>query len=138
MDTAASTERAKDMAMTSTTMAAAAVLVAFGAISTASTAAPVRTFLTVEISKCSEGYVWREANASDRVCVRPQRRALAASENATAADRVDPSGAHGPNSCRNGFVWRAAFPGDVVCVTPARRSQVAQENADGPSHRQSH
>ena len=65
----------------------------------------------------------------------PDRRQLAADENAIAGSRYDPAGAYGPNSCVMGFVWREAYVGDVVCVTPDRRTQVAQENAEGPSHR---
>ena len=60
---------------------------------------------------------------------------MAAHENATAGQRVDPFGAYGPNSCKAGFVWREAYSGDVVCVTPARRAQVKQENLAGPSHK---
>lgn len=84
---------------------------------------------------CKQGFVWRDAIPGDHVCVIPQRRAIAANENATAGLRVDPNGAYGPNSCKQGFVWREAYQGDVVCVTAARRTQVHQENIDGPSHR---
>lgn len=84
---------------------------------------------------CKQGYVWRDAIPGDHVCVTPDRRSTAASENAIAGSRVDPAGAYGPNSCVAGFVWREAYAGDVVCVTPERRTQVKQENIDGPSHR---
>ncbi|MDP1729640.1 MAG: SH3 domain-containing protein [Devosia sp.] len=84
---------------------------------------------------CKDGFVWRDAIPGDHVCVTPDRRSTAASENAIAGSRVDPGGAYGPNSCVAGFVWREAYPGDVVCVTPGRRSQAKQENIDGPSHR---
>lgn len=84
---------------------------------------------------CKDGFVWRDAIPGDHVCVTPDRRSTAASENAIAGSRVDPGGAYGPNSCVVGFVWREAYPGDVVCVTGERRSQVKQENIEGPSHR---
>lgn len=84
---------------------------------------------------CIDGFVWRDAIPGDHVCVTPDRRTLAANENATAGLRVDPTGAYGPNSCMAGFVWREAYVGDVVCVTPDRRSQVYQENVDGPNNR---
>lgn len=84
---------------------------------------------------CKQGFVWRDAIPGDHVCVTPDRRSTAASENAIAGSRVDPGGAYGPNSCVAGFVWREAYPGDVVCVTGERRSQVKQENIEGPSHR---
>jgi hypothetical protein len=85
---------------------------------------------------CKEGYVWRKANLSDRVCVTPKSAARVAKENSTRKQRVQPGGgAWGPNTCRNGFVWREAFPADLVCVTPAIRALVAEENRVGPSLR---
>lgn len=84
---------------------------------------------------CRTGYVWREAQPFDHVCVRPSSRTTAARENAVALSRIDPGGAYGPFTCITGFVWREAFPGDAVCVTPSRRSIVAQENAEAPLHR---
>jgi len=84
---------------------------------------------------CKNGYVWRDAIPGDHVCVRPNRRSIAAHENSIAGSRVNPAGAYGPNTCKAGFVWREAYSGDVVCVSPSRRSQVRQENIDGPSHR---
>jgi hypothetical protein len=93
------------------------------------------TLLPYGPDTCRNGYVWRDAIPGDHVCVTPERRQVAADENAIAGSRYDPAGAYGPNSCVAGFVWREAYAGDVVCVTPGRRSQVAQENAEGPSHR---
>ena len=84
---------------------------------------------------CRTGYVWREAQPFDRVCVRPASRTRAAEENRLALSRIDPAGAYGPFSCIAGFVWREAFPGDAVCVTPARRAAVARENAEAALHR---
>lgn len=84
---------------------------------------------------CKQGFVWREANGSDHVCVTPQRRAKAAKENQTANWRVNPNGPYGPNSCKQGFVWREVNVDDKVCVTPMRRAQVKQENLDGPANR---
>jgi hypothetical protein len=84
---------------------------------------------------CRTGYVWREAQPFDRVCVRPASRTTAARENALALTRINPAGAYGPFTCIAGYVWREAFPGDAVCVTPSRRSIVARENAEAPLHR---
>jgi hypothetical protein len=84
---------------------------------------------------CRTGYVWREAQPFDRVCVVPASRTRAAQENLTAFSRIDPAGAYGPFSCIAGYVWREAFPGDAVCVTPARRTAVARENAQAALHR---
>jgi hypothetical protein len=84
---------------------------------------------------CRDGFVWRDAIPGDHVCVTPDRRSTAASENAVAGARVDPLGAYGPNTCLAGYVWRDAYSGDVVCVTPDRRNQVHDENAAGPAHR---
>ncbi|HJV62992.1 MAG TPA: hypothetical protein VJ743_18735, partial [Albitalea sp.] len=40
--------------------------------------------------RCVEGYVWREAYAGDVVCVDPPRRDAVHTENAMAAQRVEP------------------------------------------------
>jgi hypothetical protein len=78
---------------------------------------------------CIQGYVWREAAASDHVCVAPEVRESARIDNAQAAARRSPNGgAYGPDTCLQGFVWREAFPGDHVCVSPQTRSQAAQDN----------
>jgi hypothetical protein len=86
---------------------------------------------------CRQGYVWREANAEDHVCVRPSVRAQTARDNQQARYRVAPyGGAYGPDTCRQGYVWREAFSGDRVCVTPETRSQVALDNQRAPSRYQ--
>ena len=77
---------------------------------------------------CMEGYVWRQADATDHVCVTPAQRDQAASENAaTGLKNAD-------GTCVQGYVWRQANPTDHVCVTPAQRSQFAAENAAEASH----
>jgi hypothetical protein len=78
---------------------------------------------------CKDGFVWRAAQPSDLVCVRPEVRQQAQFDNSQAAARRDPNGPFGPNTCVSGFVWRAAFPGDVVCVSPATRAQALQDNS---------
>lgn len=84
---------------------------------------------------CRSGYVWREARSGDLVCVTPESRDLARSENAVASSRVNPAGPYGPNTCISGFVWREAYGGDVVCVPPERRDAVRAENAAAASRR---
>lgn len=86
-----------------------------------------------QLPRCRPGFVWREARATDFVCVTPESRSLATRENATASSRIDPNGQWGPFSCVSGFVWREAFDGDTVCVTPERRAAVREENQLGPS-----
>ncbi|MFE3195050.1 hypothetical protein ACFXHA_39010 [Nocardia sp. NPDC059240] len=78
---------------------------------------------------CQEGYVWREANAADHVCVTPANRDQAKADNAAAGSRRAGGGAYGPDTCVNGFVWREAYTGDVVCVTTAVRQQAKDDNA---------
>lgn len=79
---------------------------------------------------CQEGYVWRQANPSDYVCVTPAVRTQTAQDNAAAASRIDPNGGpYGPNTCLNGYVWREAFTNDQVCVLPATRAEAATDNA---------
>ncbi len=91
-----------------------------GAISSQASAAP----------QCKSGFVWREAQPTDLVCVPPASRDRVKQENATAASRRSPTGGpYGPNTCLAGFVWREAFNGDVVCVTPDSRRMAKEENA---------
>ena len=48
---------------------------------------------------CMQGYVWREAYEGDHVCVSPDSRTQAASDNAQAGARVQPGGGdYGPNT----------------------------------------
>ena len=79
---------------------------------------------------CLEGYVWRQANPTDYVCVTPAVRSQTAQDNAAAASRINPNGGpYGPNTCLNGYVWREAFTNDQVCVLPATRTEAANDNA---------
>ena len=79
---------------------------------------------------CLEGYVWRQANPTDYVCVTPAVRTQTAQDNAAAASRVNPNGGpFGPDTCLNGYVWRQAFTNDNVCVLPATRTEAANDNA---------
>jgi hypothetical protein len=85
---------------------------------------------------CMQGFVWREAQPGDVVCVTPDVRSTTAQENAQASQNVDPNGgAYGPNTCKQGFVWRNAFSGDGVCVTPASETQAANDNAAAASRK---
>jgi hypothetical protein len=82
---------------------------------------------------CLQGYVWREAQPSDHVCVTGATRDQTAADNAAAPSRVDPNGAYGPDSCVQGYVWREAYQGDHVCVTQDVRTQAAADNAAASS-----
>ncbi len=96
-----------------------------------------RVTITSEMpDRCITGYVWREANASDKVCVTPAIRAQTREENRLAASRRSPTGgAYGPNTCLQGFVWREAFSGDFACVPPSSRTQAQQDNAEAGNRR---
>jgi hypothetical protein len=74
---------------------------------------------------CAEGYVWRQVDTLDYVCMTPANEQQAQQDNTAAGTR------HLPNSktCVAGYVWRGAYPGDVVCVTPVTRTQVQQDNS---------
>jgi len=88
----------------------------------------------IQLDACLAGYVWREANPSDHVCVTPQVREQTAFDNGQAASRRAPSGgAYGPDTCVQGYVWRDAFSGDHVCVTVATRTQAARDNRLAPT-----
>lgn len=76
---------------------------------------------------CIQGFVWREARPSDRVCVSPKVRDDVAQQNRTRRQRWT-SGAYGPQTCTQGYVWREAFAGDKVCVTPEFREDARKDN----------
>jgi hypothetical protein len=79
---------------------------------------------------CVDGYVWREANSSDHVCVYPSTRTQAWQDNAAAPSRVSPTDhTYGPDTCIQGFVWREAFSNDHVCVLPWVRQQAWNDNS---------
>jgi hypothetical protein len=78
---------------------------------------------------CKQGFVWREAIKDDHICVTPETRSRAASDNLSAAARRSPNGGpSGADTCKEGFVWREAAPSDHVCVTPEVRTSTAADN----------
>jgi hypothetical protein len=88
------------------------------------------------VDRCIMGYVWRGANANDKVCVTPAIRSQTSDENARAGQRRSPTGgAYGPDTCRQGFVWREAFAGDRVCVPPTSREQARRDNAQAANRK---
>ena len=88
-------------------------------------------YLPSGIDTCIDGFVWREASASDHVCVAPTSRNDAQADNAAALSRVSPTDhSFGPQTCLQGFVWREAFAGDTACVAAATRTRSKQENDD--------
>jgi hypothetical protein len=89
------------------------------------------TVTTDIVGRCLQGYVWREANSADHVCVTGAERSQVAADNAAASSRWV-SGPYGPHTCVSGYVWREAFSApslDDVCVTTTQRSQAASDNA---------
>lgn len=87
---------------------------------------------------CLDGWVWREASASDHVCVTGATRSQTANDNALAAPRRAPNGGpYGPDTCLQGYVWREASTGDHVCVTGATRSHTWADNAQASARRDS-
>ena len=87
---------------------------------------------------CLEGFVWREATPSDRVCVTGAVRSQTAFDTTQASARRSPTGgAYGPDTCLWGYVWREAVPGDHVCVTGAVRAQAWADNARASERRNS-
>jgi hypothetical protein len=86
---------------------------------------------------CIQGFVWREGNPNDHVCVTPDVRSQTARDNQLAASRRAPNGGpYGPDTCLQGYVWRDAFEGDHVCVTPDTRTEAANDNAAAASRMQ--
>jgi hypothetical protein len=114
------------------TKIAAALTLALAAL----TAAPGMSAADSGPDTCLNGYVWRQANPTDHVCVTPAIRTQTAADNAQAASRRNPAGgASGPDTCLQGFVWRDAFADDHVCVTPAARTQAAADDAAAAGRR---
>ena len=72
---------------------------------------------------CLSGFVYRDAKNGDGVCVTPEERAAAKTQNANSKSHATPSG-----GCKSGFVWRDAWDGDGVCVTPAERATAREQN----------
>lgn len=74
---------------------------------------------------CRDGFVTRRATPDDSVCVLPEERAAARSQNDAhqAEDRANADG-----TCVDGFVWREAVPGDQICVTPDERAAARSQN----------
>ena len=85
---------------------------------------------------CKAGYVWRQANARDHVCVTAQTRQQVADDNAAASKHgyLPDLIKHMPGACYPGYVWRQAYAADYVCVTPQTRDQAASDNAAAASH----
>lgn len=105
-------------------------------ISTTGTAASSATVSITSdvVQRCLQGWVWREANANDRVCVTGATRSQVRADNAAASSRWT-NGPYGPHTCINGYVWREAFSGDDVCVTGAQRDQARADNAQAAARR---
>lgn len=84
---------------------------------------------------CKDGYVWRDADESDYVCVEGWVRDQVAADNRAHPSRRRPDCdaipspcPYGKQTCLDGWVWRDAFPGDQICVTRDTRNQAASDN----------
>jgi hypothetical protein len=78
---------------------------------------------------CIQGFLWREANPTDHVCVQGGMAHEVHVQNLHPTDNQVP----GSNTCVSGFVWREAFDGDTVCVSPDFRANVRADNAAAAS-----
>jgi hypothetical protein len=75
---------------------------------------------------CKPGFVWRQANNYDRVCVRPEAAEAIAQQNRELSPvRL---------SCTDGRVSRRAWLSDSRCVTAAEAAVVADQNADATNN----
>src|SRR5260370_35341284 len=71
------------------------------------------------LADCKSGYVWRDAQDGDGVCVTPAERAEAKAQNANAENnRKVGGGPYAPNPCRDGYVWPQEFSRNAVARTP--------------------
>ena len=79
---------------------------------------------------CKTGYVWREGDAKDLVCVTPTRRTQVANENAASASHKAANG----YDCLPNYVFRGAWPNDQACVTVAQKVQGQSESKQAYSY----
>ena len=79
---------------------------------------------------CKAGYVWREGDAKDLVCVTSARRTQVATENANSASHKAANG----YDCLPNYMWRGAWPNDQACVTSAQKLQGQQESRQAYSN----
>jgi len=77
---------------------------------------------------CKPGFVWRQANAQDHVCVTPQMRTQIMADN-----KMSPLHTAANGMCVRGYVWRQANAQDHVCVVPQTHTATAADNAASPS-----
>jgi hypothetical protein len=81
---------------------------------------------------CKQGFVWRQANPEDHICVLLVSRQQAVNDNASAPQYTVKTN-QVPAPCKQGYVWRNANAQDHVCVSPAVRTQTLEENQQAPS-----
>lgn len=81
------------------------------------------TFKTDIVSRCLQGYVLREVDTTDTVCVTEITKSQIKIDNALGLLRRTATGA-----CKSGFVWREAVQKDRVCVTGTVRAQTQTDN----------
>ncbi len=90
----------------------------------------------VAYDACRPGFVWREAEPEDHVCVLPEVRQQAADDNRQADARRNSSGGdYGADTCSAGYVWREAFTNDHVCVSTETREEVQLDNSKARGRR---
>ena len=75
------------------------------------------------VGQCKPGFVWRDANDTDHVCVPGPSRDRVMRENQEAASRTEPNS----ETCKFGFVWRDGNKSDHACVTGTSRTLAASE-----------
>ena len=82
---------------------------------------------------CVQGFVWRQVNPQDHVCVAPATRTQTANDTAAGPSHLAPP-AKGveDGTCAQGYVWREADATDHVCVLPSTRKQTLVDNALAP------
>ena len=79
--------------------------------------------------QCKAGFVWRDANDHDHVCVTGPSRSRTAQDNAAGPSHKE----LGSDQCKFGWVWREATRDDHVCVTGTVRNQTKVETSAAAS-----
>ncbi|KAL3119954.1 hypothetical protein niasHT_007082 [Heterodera trifolii] len=82
---------------------------------------------TFGANACRSGFVWRNLDVYDYVCVTERRKQNAQREDKYSTSRTTAEKQNATH-CVEPFLPRKAFPGDKICVSAAEKFRVFREN----------
>ncbi len=80
--------------------------------------------------ECQNGFVWRDIQGNDQVCVTGDEFNTARRQEREHPMFIEPDPAlrfFGPNTCIQGWVWRDGITNDQICVTGPERDEAARQ-----------